>query len=487
MGGRFQPLRDQPLTLACTYVSSATVTPSGVRDGDPAALSALCAVRGPSVLAYCRHVAGEAEAGAAAADAFARFRVAVVAADDTTSLNPEALLISATRTSAAARVGSPAPGDCAEVPAMLAARADRTISVADLERVESHLEQCWACRAPVARFQAAERAYRDPPEKTIDPALTGQIVDALIAAVPAAPAAGLAGTAAAANTPSADPHATQAFAVEQPTEHFSAPGMIDPDLASEADAGAAPAEPPLRRSRGSRRSPRSKREGGAAALLTRLRPGSSARTARERSPAPEPAAPAAAAATPPDATAAPPARARRGRARPARPARRAVVLPLILVLLALLGALVVSGVLGGDDPASSSGVTAPAADPGETAAPEVVVVPGAKDASADAVETAKARERARGRGDATPAKKAAAKPEEADAPAASTPPPAVASTPPAAPAAPRVSAEEPATKRPPPAGSGAQKQIDAGGGAVGAEQIPPATDTSDVPDLAPPP
>jgi hypothetical protein len=415
-------------------VSSATVTPSGVREGDPASLSALCAVRGPSVLAYCRHVAGEAEAGGAAADAFARFRVAVVAAEDMRSLDPEALLISATRTSAAARVTSSAQGDCAEVPAMLAGRADRTISGAELERLESHLEQCWACRAPVARFMAAERAYRDPPEKTIAPDLTEQIVGALIAAVPAAPPAGVGTPEHSEDTPSADPQATQVFAVEQPTEHFSAPGMIESESPTGDAADPAPAE---------------------------ARPRASRRTRRKQPP---------------------PARSRRTRPRSAR--RAGLLLPVILVLLALLGALFVSGALGGDHPASNSGVTVPSADPDDAAAPELVVVPGAKDASGDAVETAKARERARERGDSVQSKQAA----KADAaPAAATPPPAVAPTPPAPPAAPAVDVGEPARKRPPSTGSGAQKQIDAGGGAVGSEQIPPASDTADVPELAPPP
>src|SRR5918997_2639990 len=175
-------------------MSGATVTPRGVRDGDPAALAGLCAVRGPSVVAYCRHVAGAADAGAAAADAFARFRVAVVAEGDTALLNPEALLGSATRTSAAARAATSGQGDCADVPMLLAHRAEKTISPGDLERLQSHLEQCWACRAPVARFKAAERAYRDPPEKTVDEVLSAQIVGALIAAVPSAPPPQLAAT-----------------------------------------------------------------------------------------------------------------------------------------------------------------------------------------------------------------------------------------------------------------------------------------------------
>ncbi|HWI08075.1 MAG TPA: hypothetical protein VNT54_11230, partial [Solirubrobacteraceae bacterium] len=77
------------------------VTPAGVRDGDPAALAGLCAARGPSVVAYCRHVAGEAGAGAAAADAFGRFRASVVTSEDLGALNPEALLLAATRSAAA--------------------------------------------------------------------------------------------------------------------------------------------------------------------------------------------------------------------------------------------------------------------------------------------------------------------------------------------------------------------------------------------------
>ncbi len=412
-----------------------------MREGDPAALAALCAVRGPSVLAYCRQVAGEAAAGAAAADAFARFRVAVVAAGDTASLNPEALLISATRTAAAAHAAVVGQGDCADVPALLAARADKSISVADFERLEAHLEHCWACRAPVARFKSAERAYRDPPEKTVEPALTALIVEALVAAVPppappeppavsangAAPHAGAA--------PVADPHATQAFAIEQPTEHVAAAGMVDP----EPDVGASAAAGRQRRRSAKR----------AAAAAAPLEPGA--------------------------------LRARRERSRSGR--RLGVVLPIVVILLAILGALYVSGVFGGDDPASSPTVDVPLAEPA-AGEPELVVVPGAKDASAAAIERAKARKR----GDSVPAKQDSAKAKRADssAPAASSPPPPPAASPPPAPA---VSANNPVTKPAAPkpsSNAGGEKQIDAGSGATGAEQIPPAADASDVPDLAPP-
>ena len=431
-------------------MSGATVTPSGVRDGDPAALAGLCAVRGPSVVAYCRHVAGEADAGAAAADAFARFRVAVVAAGDTTSLNPEALLVSAARTSAAARASTSGQEGCVDVPMLLAQRAEKTITAADLERLESHLEQCSACRVPVARFKAAERAYRDPPEKTVDDALTAQIVAALSAAVPSPPP-----PASAPPSPNGSPAATLEEEVapvaeaapapapppDQATADFAAPGTVEP-VPAEADPGAEAAAKARRRRRREKKSS----GGGAGAFV-------------------------------------PPQGAPRKRSA----LRLAVVLPIVLILLALLAALYVSGVFGGDEPASTPSVSVPTAQPGPGALDRV---PDAKDASADAVETAKAR--ARGDDAPSPAAKRKEKAEAASAPTPAAPPPVATSPPPAAPA---VRANTPAAPPPPPppppaprrdTAAGDEKQIDAGSGATGAEQIPPAADASDVPDLAPP-
>jgi len=233
-------------------------------------------------MAYCRQVAGAAEAGAAAADAFARFRVAVVAAGDTMSLNPEALLISATRTSAAARTHTGAQGDCAAVPALLAARAERTIAAEELERLNSHLEQCWACRAPVERFKAAERAYRDPPEKTVDPALTTQIVAALIAAVPPAPP-----PEAPSPSPSPSPNdsaeqaagAPDAPVADHASEHVAAPGTAAEPGDPDASAGAT-SEPAVtadarsqRRAKGQARGPTTRV--AAAIALPRRAPGPS--------------------------------------------------------------------------------------------------------------------------------------------------------------------------------------------------------------------
>jgi len=179
-------------------VPVAAVTPAGVRDGHPDALAGLCARRGPAVLAYCEHVVGDGHAAIAAAEAFRRFRAAVVQAPDLADLNPEALLISATRTAAAEHVPQPpqppealrhvarrpATGWCGDVPTLLAARANRVISRIDLARLEQHLGGCPACRAPEARFEAAERAYRDPPNTQMPLPTAAAIIAALATAAP---------------------------------------------------------------------------------------------------------------------------------------------------------------------------------------------------------------------------------------------------------------------------------------------------------------
>jgi hypothetical protein len=390
------------------------VTPAGVRDGDPAALIGLCSARGPSVLAYCRHVAGDAEAAAAAADAFARFRAAVVATDDLADLNPEALLISATRKAAAEHVDGEPPDDCAEVPSLLAARADKTASSADLERLDRHLEGCWACRAPVARFKAAERAYRDPPDPTLDPEIAAQIFVALATAAPAR---------------GAEPPA--------PARAPSANGGGHRQRRAPA-AGVLPVGPHL------------PRPPAAAQRRPLLEPGASVRPGL----------------------------------------RLPIMLPIGLVTLALLVALFVSGVFGGSDPASSPSVAPPTTVPSDTPPADVVAVPGAKEASARAVEIAKARDRERERAKreraAAPKRKPAAStpatPPPAP-PAAATPPPVAATPPPAAPPrkAPKANANTGGTE------GGGSSKIKGGNGATGSEQIPPAQDSTNVPDLAPPP
>lgn len=198
LAGPPRTLQPSPRGGSLREVPVAAVTPAGVRDGHPDALAGLCARRGPAVLAYCEHIVGDGHAVIAAAEAFRRFRAAVVQAPDLAGLNPEALLISATRTAAAAHVPQPpqppevlrhvahrpATGWCGDVPTLLAARANRRISRIDLARLEQHLSGCPACRAPEARFNAAERAYRDPPATQMPLPTTAAIIAALATAAP---------------------------------------------------------------------------------------------------------------------------------------------------------------------------------------------------------------------------------------------------------------------------------------------------------------
>jgi hypothetical protein len=486
-----------------------------VRDGDPAALAALCDRRGPAVLAYCHHVAGDAFSVAAAAEAFGQFRAAVVVAADPASVNPEALLVNATRQAAARHAAIVAPGICSHVPVLLASRADRSISLANLDRLEEHLATCWTCRAPVSRFEAAERAYRDPPSTPVEPEAAAVIVAALTAAAPVRaeepppPEPTLPPLTAAAIDASATPAPPEPFVAAddldrhtteyQPIDHLDVdPGILEP-LPE-------PAAPP-RRARGAERAGTvamllgslkgagAKRAPADAEAAPRARPSAARgrkapRAPREPRPPREPRAPRAASGAgagthlprPQRATAGAGAGARRERpaGRSRRGLRPSLVLPIVLVAFALVIALFVAGVFGADDPTPSSGSVTPAVtpQPAVTTTPEVVEVPGAGDASGRAVELAKARARAR--------RRRAAQTQSTTATPAAAPPPAVAA--PAPVAAPPAAKPKPAAPKSPktPASTGGAAGIDANNSATGAEQLPAAQDTSTVPELAPP-
>ncbi len=174
------------------------VTPEGVRDGDPAALSGLTTRRGAAVLAYTEQVARPGRSVDAAAEAFAQFRLAVVAADDPYDVDPERTLLRGTRFAAAAaaprqlplrvklRGVAPARTACALVPELLAARAEEELSAADGERLARHLARCAPCAAAETRFRAGERAYRAAPEAPPVAFAAQAIMEALLHAAPAA-------------------------------------------------------------------------------------------------------------------------------------------------------------------------------------------------------------------------------------------------------------------------------------------------------------
>jgi hypothetical protein len=176
------------------------VTPQGIRAGDPAALAALCERRGGAVLAYCREVCEPAAASAAAAEALARFRAAVWAAADASDLEPERLLLSATRHAAAARarttfeastprrmLGRGQSVTCVRMPGLIVARAENLLGSADLDRLSRHLERCQACRATEAAFRRAERAYVATAHAPLDTSTTALLLAALAEAAPVEP------------------------------------------------------------------------------------------------------------------------------------------------------------------------------------------------------------------------------------------------------------------------------------------------------------
>ena len=185
-------------------LSPVRVTPEGVRDGDPTILAAMCARRGPSVLAYCREVTAPGHALEAAARAMAGFRAEVAGAEDPGALDPERLLLSLTRHAAAAQAPPP-PAEhgslrmklaargrrrpCELVPELLVAQAEHTLSPADTERLERHLQRCPHCAAAAQRFHAGEQAYREPPDESLDELESNRMLEALVAAAPVGPAA----------------------------------------------------------------------------------------------------------------------------------------------------------------------------------------------------------------------------------------------------------------------------------------------------------
>ena len=185
----------------------ARVTPSGVRDGDPDALEAVVARRGPAVLAFCETACGPETAVRVAAEAFARFRAAVVAAPDASTLVPDELLLGATRHAAAsfAEVTPPGggvrrvlgrpvgPNPCADVPAMLAARAEASLTPADLQRLARHLDRCAGCKWLESAFSGAEAAFRSPPEGPPPEQAAATILAAMRAVAPVGPGAAVAG------------------------------------------------------------------------------------------------------------------------------------------------------------------------------------------------------------------------------------------------------------------------------------------------------
>ncbi len=231
------------------------ITPAGLRAGDRATAEALCARRGAAVLAYCERVVTPGAALDAAAEGFARFRAAVIATPDSADVDPDVLLLSATRHAAAVHAPRPAlarvaeqlgagrrgPQACALVPELLAARAEELLSDADRLRLSRHLQRCRACEALQRRFSAAEAAYRNPPDASPDGPATAAIVAALTATAAPHTVAGAASgggshvVTAGTNAPAAECATTAGGSLSPPDDAGAGADDAGPEDALEAD------------------------------------------------------------------------------------------------------------------------------------------------------------------------------------------------------------------------------------------------------------
>lgn len=160
------------------------VTPTGVRDGDPDSLAGLAQRRSGSVFDYARHACGPTVAMDVTAEAFARFRGAVVAADDPHDLAPDPLLLSCTRNAAAAFAPVADGPACADTPFLLVGRYEGTASAAEAARLTSHLASCPVCTRYANAVEQAERAFRAPHPAAPGGVVVARVIAALRAAAP---------------------------------------------------------------------------------------------------------------------------------------------------------------------------------------------------------------------------------------------------------------------------------------------------------------
>lgn len=175
------------------------VTPAGIRAGEPDSLAGLVELRGSAVRAYAGAVAEPEAALEAAAEAMASFRAHVAQATDVSGVDPDALLLRASRESSAVRAPRPAEsgatlrrlarrGDspCELAPQLLAARANRELSHEDAVRLDRHMAACPACRALRERFRTAENLYVEAAGKPLVEREAHALLAALAAAAPLA-------------------------------------------------------------------------------------------------------------------------------------------------------------------------------------------------------------------------------------------------------------------------------------------------------------
>jgi hypothetical protein len=70
------------------------------------------------------------------------------------------------------------------MPELLAARAERTLSAADVDRLTRHMQRCRRCPGMADRFRAGELAYREAPELSLPEPVAERLFEALAGAAP---------------------------------------------------------------------------------------------------------------------------------------------------------------------------------------------------------------------------------------------------------------------------------------------------------------
>lgn len=221
------------------------VTAEAIRDGEPAALARLCIGRGGAVLAYAEHVA-PGKAGVVAAAALAEFRARIATGGRVR--DPGALLLGATRRAAAARTDDAGDGEGPEGSSdcitgdLLEGWMEETLAPAQRTSFEEHVADCRACFAKIARFEAAERAYQNPPQAALPADVARLIVRALVAAAPVTACGGDAAEARAAAQRLVSAKRTRT-PVERPAVVTRAPEPEN-DVATRTPTSARPVQPP---------------------------------------------------------------------------------------------------------------------------------------------------------------------------------------------------------------------------------------------------
>ena len=172
---------------------AAHITPQTLRTGEPEALAGVCDRRGAAVYAYCQQAAGPEAAVAAAAEAFAQFRRAILPEGALSGKGQaEKLLRSAARRCALVHADEASAGPAGDAGAegcdvqggALLVYVEGALGPAEREVVATHVADCVSCAAALRRLQDAEAAFSVKPGTPLPVPVAREILTALAHAAP---------------------------------------------------------------------------------------------------------------------------------------------------------------------------------------------------------------------------------------------------------------------------------------------------------------